>query len=518
MTVDCEQIMARYNILRLNKISSGARRGLVDMVIQLDYNIMKDLLLLDATSADWANSLSIEDTAIRTETGDYEYCRDFFMSNYNSPAHKNPLATEETPANLILNETQYRISSSTIQRIDSNDKSTLSNAYAIQLTPEWWLKQPTIEEVSAYASKMKELHVVYEFEKSAVDNEKTCFKDGSNNFKNLPLNDILDVCIRSMFKKFSKNPNIPGNLIHNIGVFESDGNIDIYVALDEYPIDFCNCQNDSFVLTQGTTYEPYFLRSDAIDKLNSEHMTQVEHKFYLDRDDILTYIYRQSADMHAYFTSLDGKLNQQTMIKLFEPRLTLRGISYNYVIDVDQNKQSSQEYQNNTIYFNGDIYGHASPTKNMYNALYSIYMPNHASDIQNCRSYCGIENTQNQILLKYYDDVRYTWHNTSKSPTVEASKLNTNGERVYPYQKVEFYYPTEMQSAAKHKSNLFSVKIMNSKLDEATAEAARMEGKLTETRRILVDQIKNDIANAVRHLANTIAPANTQLFDTFFTS
>ena len=106
--------MARYNILRLNKISSGERRGLIDMVIQLDYNVLKDVLLLDATSADWENHLSIEDTAIRTETGDYAYHRDFFVSDYKPASHKNPLALEDSPSNLILDETQYRISAASI--------------------------------------------------------------------------------------------------------------------------------------------------------------------------------------------------------------------------------------------------------------------------------------------------------------------------------------------------------------------------------------------------------------------
>ena len=67
-----------------------------------------------------------------------------------------------------------------------------------------------------------------------------------------------------------------------------------------------------------------------------------------------------------------------------------------------------------------------------------------------------------------------------------------------------------MASETKHKSNLFSIKIYDSGLDASSVE----EIKAVDKR--IAEQVKRDIFNGVKALADSIAPANTQLFKTYY--
>jgi len=110
------------------------------------------------------------------------------------------------------------------------------------LTPESWLSSKIeLSVLEQWNAKMAKMRVIYEFEKDSLKNAKTCLKTNANGIQTtlLPLNDILDLCIKSRFKKTKNNRNIPGNLIFS-GVDEKvNSNIDIYLVLDDYPIDFC---------------------------------------------------------------------------------------------------------------------------------------------------------------------------------------------------------------------------------------------------------------------------------------
>jgi len=54
------------------------------------------------------------------------------------------------------------------------------------------------------------MHVVYEFEKDKNDNSIAVLSGLSSVL--LPMNDILDLCIKSRFKKMYANSNVPRNL------------------------------------------------------------------------------------------------------------------------------------------------------------------------------------------------------------------------------------------------------------------------------------------------------------------
>ena len=83
------------------------------------------------------------------------------------------------------------------------------------------------------------MRVIYEFEKSRSENAKTVLVGNRQQQTFLPLNDLLDVCVKSQFKKSMMNYNIPGNLIFSGHDDKANSNIDIYLEFDGYPVDFC---------------------------------------------------------------------------------------------------------------------------------------------------------------------------------------------------------------------------------------------------------------------------------------
>jgi hypothetical protein len=66
-----------------------------------------------------------------------------------------------------------------------------------------------------------------------------------------------------------------------------------------------------------------------------------------------------------------------------------------------------------------------------------------------------------------------------------------------------------MSSTARHKSNLFSVKMKNTGLDES---AQMSSGEDAET----AAKLRKDIVNGIKAIVDNVVPANTQLFEAQF--
>lgn len=67
-----------------------------------------------------------------------------------------------------------------------------------------------------FNSQMSSIRIVYEFEIDKQKNEKALLSAQGSTTSILPLNDLLDLCIKSMFKKSKCNYAIPGNLMLDI--------------------------------------------------------------------------------------------------------------------------------------------------------------------------------------------------------------------------------------------------------------------------------------------------------------
>ncbi len=488
-------------------MTSGETRGLLDMTISLDYSIAQSVILLDKTPK--YDGEDGEDTAIVTESSAYDYAKTEYIQNYKQPRIPNPLSKEQNTEHIILNETQSIIDSSTLS----------SEVYELQLTPESWLSSTSnTVDFNDAVSKSYRLRVVYEFEKIDFDNANAVTIENATQKILLPLNDILDVCVKSQFKKSRKNFNVPGNLIYSGYSQKANGNIDIYIDFDDYPIDFCQCNNTAFLLTQPSTKQPYMLQST----LPNDLFYSQQHAFQLEQRPLYTFLYKEpskydsTASSYAQISNAIADLGAEpeSSLSIFDPTTKLEGIQYNYIIGIDQMK-SNVDQNNSTIYGNGDIYGSIALAKNMYNSTYSMEMPTNLA-LHRCRSYCGIQNTQDRILLKYYDNTYYSFNRNEKDSdnVVKTERhihnISKDGTILYPYQKVEYFQPNKMASYTKHKSNLFSIKIYDSGLDDSTVNDAKAVDKN------IAEQVKRDIFNGIRALTESIAPANTQLFKTYY--
>ena len=339
----------------------------------------------------------------------------------------------------------------------------------------------------------------------------------------MPLNDILDLCIKSLFKKSSINYNIPGNLLLKDYNTTYNRNIDQYFVFTKAPIGICQFGNDAIAISQPTTKQPYRLQSTLSSQIVAENINS-PHSFNLQQDDIETILYKSPANdgydsiqeygsLQDYAKVDKGTAIDDTLMQAFSPQRSIRGIGYNYIVAVEQNKNLNLQYDNPTIYDNGDIFGMFMPGKNMYNAMYSMQM-SAWNEIDNCRSYVDVQNHGNNVVLKYYDNCNYSLPVKNGDVVAQLSIDESGDLPKYPYQKVEFFIPNSFSQQTRHKSNLFSIKIANTGLDE---QAIRENASAyTDDTLKIAENIKKDISNGMKYLVDSIAPANTQLFATYF--
>lgn len=167
--------------------------------------------------------------------------------------------------------------------------------------------------------------------------------------------------------------------------------------------------------------QPYCFKSSLLEQLRVEDM-QLEHSFSYTQSPIETYLYKTPQDYGVssyaqHLSSSSVPVTQDRLASFFTPARKISDIKYNYIVGVDQCSNANRAYDNKTVYENGDIYGSFTLAKNMYNALYSVDMPD-SSSVKNCRRYCGIHSSANAVVLKYYDDVDYTLSSSGDAAAV----------------------------------------------------------------------------------------------------
>ena len=173
--------------------------------------------------------------------------------------------------------------------------------------------------------------------------------------------------------------------------------------------------------------------------------------------------------------------------------------------------------QYGSSYEKGDIYAQQIDlAKNIYDSLYSMNMSS-VTDIYECRQYCGINSSNGNIYLKFYDNMNYHYALSSKDADtgIIEMQMRPDVKKKFPFQKIEMYLPNSFKTASTHKSNLFSVKIKKKGIERLiTDETGSKDEK--ETKERLYRVLKRDIKNACKHIAERAAPVNTQFFDVFF--
>ena len=307
-----------------------------------------------------------------------------------------------------------------------------------------------------------------------------------------PLYLINDICIKSSVEK-------PNNLQKISSKKTSDNYVDIYspVISDEF-IYMCQYGSYTLALTHRTTNGPNYLQTNLA-TLNNELSNYIDNTIYsweINSQQIKTYLYNTK-------DTLNDK-DQKELSNYFKPKYNLVGLKYNYILEIP-NVLGSNVYND---YESGDIQGDFVQAKNQYDAKYSINMPS-ISSIQNARDYIGIDICGNQPYLKFYDNVNYylglnTQTKTTNFDDIQSSGVSEDSSKVYPFQKIEtFDYINRFRNISKHKSPLYSLKINKTGLSYIKDSDARIK-------------IKKEITNNIREITKKLCPAQTQLFNVYF--
>lgn len=164
------------------------------------------------------------------------------------------------------------------------------------------------------------------------------------------------------------------------------------------------------------------------------------HSFTLVQNQLSTVLYPSTSSYGTktyaqYLSRSRTLLEQKNVIDMLTPARYITGIDYNYIVMIEQNRNSNKQFDNPTTYDNGDIFGFFTTGKNMYNALYSMEM-NSSSQIDNCREYAGVQDMGDKLMLKFYDNSDYSIDRSSRAHLLPSSSHMTNE---YPYQKIETY-------------------------------------------------------------------------------
>ena len=315
------------------------------------------------------------------------------------------------------------------------------------------------------------------------------------------LYNINDIAIKSKIQKVKDD----SAAIVDISQKNSTEYLDIYAPdLSDNIIGICQLKDCSYCLTDRMTIGPSTLKTDLRDQRAVNGPETIKNTFYswkIDSHDLPTYFYNTT----------DTLADTSQLSSFFIPRYNLAGIKYNYMIEIPQSFSIYNDYEA------GDMFGEIMQAKNAYDSSYSMNVISTDSDIRclsSAREYCGIDVCGNKVFLKFYDNVNYMFScptSTKKSyNSLESIGAAEAIQKTYPYQKIETLDGiNKFRANVKHKSNMFSININNTRIDQLDTGNAESTQKLKE-------KIKSDIRNQVRTLSKKFCPADTCLFDVYF--
>lgn len=320
--------------------------------------------------------------------------------------------------------------------------------------------------------------------KDESDSQNIMTSQTDQNFKIIPMYEIPDLNIKLQYNK--------SDYIINQSEYLDDGKIDVYSAsIDTHPIGFVHYEQNTntFILTNKTPASTQMAITNINTNKNSDNIFYNYQITEYNCGNAYTY---QDLDEHN-ISSQSNLIKMYGPDFVFTPTKKITGIDYNYLYIINNSKL--QTYGN---YKHGDIYGDIRQTKNLYDPLYSMNMPN-CNTITKCRSYCGIGICGNKLYLKYYDNIEYKKLNEHKSDDVTEVNMYKQDLIKYPYQKIEIIdILNNAVLNAKHKTNYFSIEI-------------KKTGLVSNNQDTIKNKIKKDIQNQLRDLIQKVCPVDTNL-------
>ena len=222
------------------------------------------------------------------------------------------------------------------------------------------------------------------------------------------------------------------------------------------------------------------------------------------------------SDIYYWHTLKNNNMSGLTETKLSTTILSandnIKNISDITQLDVDVNKTNrlSALAYNQIIeipgyvkndYDSGNFAANVFKTKNHLNGQYSMSHSYSNDDLQNIRQYIAIDHCNDQIYLKYYDNI-------SCSRTGQIS-YNDSCQYSQKYQRVEVISNVNRyEQTTQHKTNFYDIDVVCEKLfNSLNTSNSTINSKIQKIK----SNLKLEIANMVKDICKQITPIDTQL-------
>lgn len=506
--------MAIYKITSLNYITAGNNRAFINLDTILDYELGKPNYIL-------RNEEPYIDPVIISSYHNYNnIVSDWnklsgILSSFNNinyiQQEWNNISNEIT--SVILNSTKENMICSplsvlcsdivTEQKYYDELNNNHKNYIALNHTD---FNENIIDKIENFNKKRSHINRTFILDTNLASRRYAEGYDGvdsslnnmtitSNNNLIYPMYDIIDVHIKCAYKSINSN----------LKKFDADitgKREDIYLPqLKSDPIEFCQVQNNAFMLTEATNIESGILKS-SLYKQRSTRETKRTYNVLIDHDSIKTYLYKKDQN---------GNIDIQNT-----PQSNLIGIEYNNIIEFPQNDIK-------VGYSEGNEYGYFTRGKNILDSQYSMNIKKEDNNLSvyNCRNYIGINQFGgDQLYYKFYDNISYEGLSTGVNSVVSMNKVDKNEFPIVSYQKIETSYINKYSSTNLHKTGFFSIKLMNTELGqyENVSDNILSANTLEYEQKKLYSQIMQDIRGAIKEIVENLQPAHTQLYKITFDS
>ena len=269
--------------------------------------------------------------------------------------------------------------------------------------------------------------------------------------------------------------------------------------------------NYAYGLTKSTLAQPMMLSI----QMNDMTTFDSTYHYVISNDTDMTFLSPKPqeicANVSSYTEIIDSnpELSNYLLSTVFRPKISIQGVYHNYVVEIPEGESYND-------YMAGYIQADVVVAKNHLNNVYTLSADSNRQ-LSGCREYCNINVCGGQLYMTYIDNMNYQKVNgtTTKYNTVDANGTKMmlsafNVKKVltpYTYQHIEVidaWNRYDGQGAAKHKSSMFSLKLIDTGLNSSTINEA------------VKTKLRQNIMNNIRNVIDKIVPANTQLFNIYF--
>lgn len=284
--------------------------------------------------------------------------------------------------------------------------------------------------------------------------------------------------------------------------------------LEEPYKDVAHIENTLYASTALSPYGHIDISCDSY-----QYLAQDNGNIKLHNVEIETCLYNRDAVNKVVNGDDDARIS--TVAKTFT------GIPYNTMLEIPGNILNEND--------SGNMAANAFKGKNQYNSIYDMQ---HTHSSSNClsnnllhtRSYTKIDNCNNQLYFKYYDNLSCisasvetpaTTSGDSYIPAKQELSAIASNNQLYNDVKIQnietIDYITRYVNRYGHKSSLYSIvvdtdnKLFNNESFMPNVSEDDPQAKLN--RRHSMEMLKNNIKSFVKNITKKLMPVNTQLFE-----